>query len=57
MKTLIFDTETTGLADMKTIDHNRQPYPVQLAMELIDDENKTVSLASVIINPGVRYII
>ena len=53
MKTLIFDTETTGLADMKTIDHNKQPYPVQLACELIDDENKTVSLISVIINPGI----
>lgn len=53
MVTLIFDCETTGLCDMKSIDHNKQPYPVQLACELIDNDNKTISLVSVIIDPGV----
>jgi DNA polymerase III epsilon subunit-like protein len=53
MVTLIFDTETTGFADMKSTDHSRQPYPVQLACELIDNDNKTINMASIIINPGV----
>jgi len=49
---LIFDTETTGLCNHKSPDHTVQPYPVQLACILVQD-NKVMSMASVIINPGV----
>jgi DNA polymerase-3 subunit epsilon len=49
---LIFDTETTGLVNHKTPDHTVQPYPVQLACILVQG-NKIMSMASIIINPGV----
>ncbi len=52
MRTLIFDTETTGIVNFKSKKHDDQPHPVQLACELIDEE-KTVGLFSVIINPDV----
>jgi DNA polymerase III subunit epsilon len=52
MRTLIFDTETTGLVNHKSPDHTIQPHPVQLALLLIQ-ENKIMSMASVIINPSV----
>lgn len=49
---LIFDTETTGMVNHKTPDHTVQPYPVQLACILVEDR-KVLSMASIIINPGV----
>lgn len=49
---LIFDTETTGIADFKTLDLTNQPHPVQLAMQLINGE-KLIHSANIIINPGV----
>lgn len=49
---LCFDTETTGICNFKSVDHTVQPYPVQLAMELFNDE-KLIHSASIIINPGV----
>lgn len=52
MVTLIMDIETTGLADMKSKNPDKQPYPVQLACELIC-EGKTMNLISIIINPGI----
>lgn len=52
MVTLVFDTETTGLVNHKTPNHTVQPYPVQLACILVVD-NKILSMASVIVNPGV----
>ena len=52
MISLVFDCETTGLANHKTPDHTVQPYPVQLACILVED-NKIINLASIIIDPGV----
>lgn len=52
MKTLIFDTETTGMVNHKVPDHTVQPYPIQMACILVQDD-KVMSMASVIINPGV----
>lgn len=51
--TLIFDTETTGIANFKSSKHEDQPYPVQLACELVDDR-KTISLFSIIVNPTIE---
>lgn len=51
MKTLVFDTETTGMVNHKSPDHTVQPHPVQLAMILVQ-ENKIMSMASVIVIPG-----
>lgn len=52
MRSLIFDTETTGMVNHKTPDHTVQPHPVQLACILVQD-SKIMSMASIIINPGV----
>jgi len=52
MITLIFDTETTGMVNFKIPDPTIQPYPVQLACILVQD-NKVMSMASVIVNPEV----
>jgi DNA polymerase III epsilon subunit-like protein len=52
MPTLIFDTETTGMVKQKVPDFTVQPYPVQLACILVED-NKIINIASVMINPGV----
>ncbi len=52
MISLIFDTETTGKANFKIPDPTIQPYPVQMACVLAQD-NKIMSMASVIINPEV----
>lgn len=52
MKALIFDTETTGLPDYKLpVNHPSQPYIVQLAAILADDNGDTVSELNVIIKP------
>jgi DNA polymerase-3 subunit epsilon len=52
MADLIFDCETTGLVNHKNPDPTVQPYPVQLACILVQD-NKVMSMASIVINPGV----
>lgn len=53
MRTLIFDTETTGKADFKRPnDLKAQPYIVQLAALLVDDNEDRLEL-SLIVNPGV----
>lgn len=52
MRTLIFDTETTGMVNHKSPNHTIQPYPVQLACALIHDD-KIQSMVSIIIDPGV----
>lgn len=52
-RTLIFDTETAGICDHKTTDHEKQPHPVQLACILVQGDN-VVNMASVIINPEVK---
>jgi DNA polymerase III subunit epsilon len=51
MRDLIFDCETTGLVNHKTPDHTVQPYPVQLAMILVEDQ-QVRAMASVLVNPG-----
>ncbi len=53
MSALIFDTETTGLPNYKApVNNDSQPYIVQLAAILVDDEGDTVSEMSVIIKPN-----
>ena len=52
MISLIFDTETTGIANFKSKDHDKQPYPVQLACELVNGD-KIINLISIIVNPGI----
>ena len=52
MRTLVFDTETTGMVNHKTPDHTVQPYPVQLACILVEND-KVMNMANVIINPEV----
>lgn len=53
MKTLIFDTETTGIVNFKTPDHTKQPFPVQLACILVQDD-RIMNMVSVIVTPGVE---
>ncbi|MDI6838058.1 MAG: 3'-5' exonuclease [Rhizobiaceae bacterium] len=51
---LFFDTETTGLFhDRLPVDHPDQPYIVQLAAELCDDDGKPISGFSFIVDPGI----
>lgn len=53
MNALIFDTETTGLPDYKLpIDHPSQPYIVQLAAILSDDDGEVKGSMNVIIKPS-----
>lgn len=53
MRTLIYDTETTGLVDMKrTKDVNRQPHLTQLAAMLVEDGQVRAEL-SLVIDAGV----
>ena len=52
---LFFDTETTGFfQDRLPVDHPEQPYIVQLAAELCDDDGKPISGFSFIIDNGVE---
>lgn len=54
MTFLVFDTETTGVIQKSLpVDHPSQPHVVQLGMELCDGE-KTVSAASIVVDPGVE---
>lgn len=51
---LFFDTETTGFfQDRLPIDHPDQPYIVQLAAELADDDGEPVAGFSFIVDPGI----
>jgi DNA polymerase-3 subunit epsilon len=51
---LFFDTETTGFfQDRLPVDHPEQPYIVQLAAELCEDDGKTISGFSFIVDNGV----
>lgn len=51
---LFFDTETTGFfQDRIPVDHPDQPYIVQLAAELCEDDGKPVSGFSFIVDNGV----
>ncbi len=51
---LFFDTETTGFfQDRLPIDHPEQPYIVQLAAELTDDDGEPISGFSFIVDPGI----
>ncbi|MBB3453934.1 DNA polymerase-3 subunit epsilon [Rhizobium sp. BK313] len=51
---LFFDTETTGFfQDRLPVDHPDQPYIVQLAAELCEDDGKPISGFSFIIDNGV----
>jgi len=52
MRTLIFDTETTGIVNHKSPDHSIQPHPVQLACILLEN-NTIINSAAVLIDPGV----
>ena len=54
---LFFDTETTGFfKDRQPVDHPSQPYIVQLAAQLCDDEGATVAGINLIIDPGVGTV-
>lgn len=51
---LFFDTETTGFfKDHLPVDHEAQPYLVQLAAQLCKDDGKIVSSFSLIIDPSI----
>jgi DNA polymerase-3 subunit epsilon len=50
---LFFDTETTGFFDDRLpIDHEAQPYIVQLAAQLCEDSGEPVAGFSFIVSPG-----
>lgn len=52
---LFFDTETTGLYDNRLpFDHEAQPHLVQIAAIMSDDEGKSLSEYSLIVNPRVK---
>lgn len=54
MTVLFFDTETTGFVqDRLPIDHPDQPYPVQLAAQLCEDNGDIIAGFSFIIDNGV----
>lgn len=51
---LFFDTETTGFFDDRLpVDHEAQPYIVQLAAQLCDDNGDPVAGFSFIVDPGI----
>lgn len=54
MTVLFFDTETTGFfQDRLPVDHPDQPYIVQLAAQLCEDDGKPIAGFSFIVDPGV----
>lgn len=54
---LFFDTETTGfLEDRLPISHHSQPYIVQLAAQLCEDDGLPVAGFSFIVDPGIGEI-
>lgn len=55
MTILVYDTETTGFhQDRLPLDHPSQPYIVQLAAQLCEDDGKPVAGFSLIIDNGVE---
>ncbi|MFG1399931.1 3'-5' exonuclease [Roseixanthobacter pseudopolyaromaticivorans] len=51
---LFWDTETTGFFDDRLpVDHDAQPYIVQLAAQLCQDDGAPVSGFSLIVDPGI----
>ncbi len=51
---LFFDTETTGfLDDRLPLDHEAQPYIVQLAAQLCNDDGSPISGFCLIVDPGI----
>jgi DNA polymerase-3 subunit epsilon len=51
---LFFDTETTGFVqDRLPVDHPEQPYIVQLAALLCEDDGEEVAGFSLIVDPGI----
>lgn len=55
MTILFFDTETTGfLDDRLPVDHEAQPYIVQLAAQLCEDDGAAIAGFYFIVNPGVE---
>lgn len=54
---LFFDTETTGFfLDREAVNHPDQPYIVQLAAQLCQDDGEPVAGFSFIVDPGVGAI-
>lgn len=54
---LFFDTETTGFfQDQLPIDHPDQPYIVQLAAQLCEDDGTPVAGFSFVVDPGVGEV-
>ena len=54
MTVLFFDTETTGFfQDRLPVDHPEQPYIVQLAAQLCQDDGEPIAGFSFIVDPGV----
>lgn len=54
MAILFWDTETTGfLDDRLPADHGAQPYIVQLAAQLCEDDGRAIAGFSLIVDPGV----
>lgn len=51
---LFWDTETTGFFDDRLpVDHAAQPYIVQLAAQLCEDDGRPVAGFSLIVDPGI----
>lgn len=54
---LFFDTETTGFfRDRLPVDHQDQPYIVQLAAQLCEDDGAPVAQFSLIVDPGIGTV-
>lgn len=54
---LFFDTETTGFfVDREPVDHPSQPYIVQLAAQLCEDDGSPVAGFSFIVDPGIGVV-
>lgn len=54
---LFFDTETTGFfQDRLPVDHPDQPYIVQLAAQLCEDDGTVVSGFSFVVDPGIGVV-
>lgn len=57
MTVLFFDTETTGFyQDKLPVDHPEQPYIVQLAAQLCEDDGSPIAGFSFIVDPGIGTI-
>ena len=55
MRILTFDTETTGFPNPNLpLDHSSQPYIVQLAAELCEDDGRTLAQISTVIDNGIE---